>query len=277
MFKPLYFRGKLYKYYEINEDGEIRNIYTDKCLKPWIINSGYKIVNLYDSDSPNQMHRALVHRLVAENFIHEIPEKMTVNHIDGNKLNNNVNNLVIVTFTQNIHHAINNGLMPSGEDNYNSKYTNDQIISVCDLLCSGKFSMSKISAMTDVDIHTISEIYARRKWKQISKRYYFPEILPRGGDIKKESFNLYTRLIIYKLWELGYTNREIACILHRPKVHRFYSALWDLKRSKKYKLETEKFNDYPIGLISMKRSEDLSIVKEAKKKGPYKLNKRSRA
>lgn len=42
-----------------------------------------------------------IHRLVAETFISPIPKGMAVNHIDHNKLNNNVDNLEIVTYKEN--------------------------------------------------------------------------------------------------------------------------------------------------------------------------------
>ena len=52
-----------------------------------------------------------VHRLVAEHFICEKPfEDAQVNHIDGNKLNNSVNNLEWVTPLENTHHAMKHGL-----------------------------------------------------------------------------------------------------------------------------------------------------------------------
>ena len=264
MFKPLYYKGKLFSRYEINENGEIKNIISNSFLKPWVINSGYKVINIYSDNS--KTYRVLIHRLVAENFIHEIPEKMTVNHIDGNKLNNHISNLEIISFTENVRHAVQTGLMASGENNYNSKYTNEQIHEVCRLISLGSYSLTEVSNLTGVGYNRVVQIYHRAKWKQISKYYDFPKLLPIGGNDKKEAFSLKERLVIYKLWELGYTNKEIACIMHYPKTHRFYAAMWDLSRAKKRKEETEKFNDYPIGLIGIKRDPNLPIVQLARKK-----------
>ena len=56
----------------------------------------------------------LVSRLVAFNFFNEDinNRKLTVNHIDGNRMNNNINNLELISLKENIQHAFNTGLVP---------------------------------------------------------------------------------------------------------------------------------------------------------------------
>lgn len=60
----------------------------------------------------NGTHKTyLVARLVAFTFYNEpLESKLTVNHIDGNSLNNNINNLEIITRKENIQHAFKNEL-----------------------------------------------------------------------------------------------------------------------------------------------------------------------
>lgn len=69
---------------------------------------GYLVTDLY-KDSIRSTKR--VHRLVAEAFVQNPGDKPEVNHIDGNKHNNNASNLEWVTSKENCRHAWNEGLM----------------------------------------------------------------------------------------------------------------------------------------------------------------------
>lgn len=71
--------------------------------------------------------RFFVHRLVASCFLDDYKQDLEVNHIDGNKLNNVIENLEIVTKIENIRHAIRTGLLKQyGEDSVKSKFSNAQ-------------------------------------------------------------------------------------------------------------------------------------------------------
>ncbi len=74
-----------------------------KTLKPTITPYGYNSVCLYFN---GKYKTFLVHRIVAECFIENPYNKPDINHIDGNKTNNNVNNLEWVTSKENNQHAI---------------------------------------------------------------------------------------------------------------------------------------------------------------------------
>ena len=77
--------------YEITEDGKVFNLIKGKELKYHIDNSGYVFVNLRTSEG--KQIRALVHRLVAEQFIDNPNNYKYVKHIDGNLQNNHYTNL----------------------------------------------------------------------------------------------------------------------------------------------------------------------------------------
>lgn len=95
--------------YEVSNKGNIRSkeyndslghLRSNKKLKKQVNNCGYEYVIL---SSKEEKHKTLtVHRIVAKTFIPNPEEKEDVNHIDGNKLNNNVNNLEWTTTQENI-------------------------------------------------------------------------------------------------------------------------------------------------------------------------------
>lgn len=81
-----------------------------RILKPTIDNTDYYAVSLWKQNIKVRPH---IHRLVAEAFIPNLENKPQVNHIDGDKLNNNVRNLEWCTQQENNIHAYNHGLNPS--------------------------------------------------------------------------------------------------------------------------------------------------------------------
>jgi hypothetical protein len=89
--------------YEVSSIGNVRNMKTGKVLKGGITPKGYKRVQLYDK-------KVFIHRLVAEAFIPNPENKPQVNHKDGDKSNNFVDNLEWCTNTENMKHAKENNL-----------------------------------------------------------------------------------------------------------------------------------------------------------------------
>lgn len=96
--------------YEIYEDGSIISLYTNKPLCQWVDNVGYLQVRL-KKNGKNYYKR--VHRLVAEHFIENPNNLPQVNHIDGDKTNNNINNLEWTNNKKNTQHGYDNDLYHS--------------------------------------------------------------------------------------------------------------------------------------------------------------------
>lgn len=120
--------------YEVSESGEVRSIdrvipvsnQSDRTVKGKVIYQtsnvqvGYKQVSLWKNNK-NTLH--YVHRLVAEAFIPNPDSKPEVNHIDGNRCNNLVENLEWVTSSENSYHASEIGLRI-----YTNRLTRDEFI-----------------------------------------------------------------------------------------------------------------------------------------------------
>lgn len=92
--------------YSINIMGEVRNDITGRILKTKAY-SRYKMATLYKN---NRVSKMLLHRLLALTFIPNPNNCPEVNHKDGNKLNNDIDNLEWCTSSQNKYHAYKYGL-----------------------------------------------------------------------------------------------------------------------------------------------------------------------
>lgn len=107
--------------YLVSDSGDIKSVtrnvpnkanritVKERILKPWIDNWGYMNVCLFKNGKGTCKK---VHRLIAEAFISPYHGEQ-VNHKDGNKLNNSIDNLEWCTGSENMHHAYHNGLHSS--------------------------------------------------------------------------------------------------------------------------------------------------------------------
>lgn len=90
--------------YQISTFGNVRSVYkkSTKILVVFKTEKGYLRAKLH---SKNKKHYVKVHRLVAQAFIPNPDNKPQINHKDGNKLNNHIDNLEWVTDLENKQHA----------------------------------------------------------------------------------------------------------------------------------------------------------------------------
>ncbi len=111
--------------YEVSTAGEVKSYWSDppKILKPQVVPNGYLRVDLYIGGKPKHFY---IHRLVAEAFIPNPDNKPCVNHLNGVKTDNRVENLEWVTDAENKRHAFDTGLAPQGGDRPDAKLTNEQ-------------------------------------------------------------------------------------------------------------------------------------------------------
>ena len=88
--------------YKVSNFGRIKSFKNnnERLLKYGICNSGYRFVNLYKN---NTTKNYMIHKLVYENFNNkELKGKfIIIDHIDNNKLNNNLDNLQMISQREN--------------------------------------------------------------------------------------------------------------------------------------------------------------------------------
>ena len=154
--------------YEISNLGRIRSFKryeTGRVLKP-STSRGYKSVTLY---LPNGALKCpTVSRLVAQAFIPNPKNKPEVNHKNGIKTDDRVENLEWCTRIENIQHAFQNGLMSNrrGEKQGSSKLTSHQVGRIKLMLELGS-SVRKIAKLFDVNHTTIWAIKHSLIWKHV--------------------------------------------------------------------------------------------------------------
>ena len=102
------------KNYRIEKDGRIYSLRRNKYLIPKLNHDGYLRIQIWDK---GKCSFVAIHRLVAQEYIPNPENKPFVNHINGNKRDNRVENLEWCTQKENIHHAFKTGLAHKQEPN----------------------------------------------------------------------------------------------------------------------------------------------------------------
>jgi hypothetical protein len=163
-----------FKEYEVSNFGRVRGkdrfrkgknglcFLKGKELKQVINKRGYPEVRF----RKNGTHIRVVHRLVAKAFIPNLENKPQVNHVDGNKLNNRVDNLGWMNNSENQKHAYFLGLQPDkcGERNGRAKLTNEKVTSLKELYNLGK-SAREVSEIMNISLYTVRQIISGTTWK----------------------------------------------------------------------------------------------------------------
>lgn len=143
--------------YEITRDGQVINKHTGHILKPQPNGKGYLRVSIGKK-------LQFVHRLVAEKYIPNPEGKEQVNHKDGNKLNNSVDNLEWVTNKENREHAVKNGLHLSGESCPWSKLTENDVYFIRE---HPEIDSWDLADILHVAVSTIRDVKEGKTWKQL--------------------------------------------------------------------------------------------------------------
>ena len=211
-----------YENYKISTYGRIMNIITNNLLKPTKTENGYMQINLCKFKKYKGMR---IHRLVAGAFIPNPSNYPEVNHKDGNKSNNKVENLEFVTYSENTLHAHRNNLIKAGGHGS----TIDQIDIDTGKIINTFESIKKASEYLKMTRGKFRRIYEKKisynefKWiKHIDKDLY--------GEIWK-TIKSYKN---YKISNLGRIKNKNNELLHPSGLIYKMIGLQKNKKSKKY-------------------------------------------
>lgn len=136
-----------------------------RILKNEVSKCGYYRIHV---SHEGKIYRELVHRLVAMAFLPNPKNKPCVNHIDGDKSNNAVDNLEWCTYGENNKHAYDAGLKDSkGENNGQHKLTEEQVLEIRSLYQKRKINGNNGRVLAEkygVNPKTITDIVNRKLW-----------------------------------------------------------------------------------------------------------------
>lgn len=158
-------------YYQVSNTGLVKrkqgyHCRQERILKFNIHNIGYLMVHL---SIPGHKYKCTVHSLVMKTFIGPYPLDMEINHKDGIKSNNNLDNLEYITRSKNMKHAYDNKLNipPScfGESSGMAKLTNEQVLKIREI--GDTISSREVAKMFGVVKSTILHIRKRNTCKHI--------------------------------------------------------------------------------------------------------------
>ena len=153
---------KDFEKYSITRDGRVWSWHRNLFLSPGLAGKGYPMVVLFKDGKP---YNRLVHRLMAQTYIPNPENKPEVNHKDGNKTNNYLNNLEWATPHENRLHGYKLGLHGSGENHHQAKLKQAEVDYIREQYKSGKYTFARIAKAFGVSTSLISKIVARTKWK----------------------------------------------------------------------------------------------------------------
>lgn len=206
--------------YRINKKGDIYSYYTNKILKQRNSKKGYPSVRLIINGKGTTK---VVHRLVAQTFIPNPDNHPQVNHIDGNKENNSVENLEWCTNDYNMKHSWEIGLRKSlkGEEIGTSKLLKHEVVEIYE----SKESSYELAKKYDINISTVNLIRSGKTWSHITKD-------KTKGDQPLNNFrnNKFSMKEVRDIYEQDGKNKDIANMYNVPE-----STIKSIRNGNSYK------------------------------------------
>jgi hypothetical protein len=145
--------------YMITKEGKVWSKKSNRFLKPSVTSNGYSLIKCVRNGKKINKY---VHRLMAETFLVNPENKLTVNHINGIKTDNRIENLEWATHSENVQHSFDNGMSKSK----NRKLTIKEVNEIREKYVPWKYTLQKLADEYGVDYKTIWFIINNQTYKK---------------------------------------------------------------------------------------------------------------
>lgn len=154
--------------YKVSNLGRVWSLRNNKERRSGAIKAGYRFIPL---NNKGAVRNHFVHRIVADAFLGPLPHKSEINHKDGDKTNNHLPNLEVVTRSENLKHRIHVlGIKPlvfRGEDSGNAVITEGDVRNIRRLKREGK-GAPEIARILGFGNSCVAHVYHGRTWKHVN-------------------------------------------------------------------------------------------------------------
>lgn len=151
--------------YKISNYGKVTKKNSDKLQKMSLNKCGYVMCNVVFNDG---FKCSVVHRVIAYAFLRDTYKKgLEVNHIDGNKENNRVDNLEWVTKSENQKHEVTVLQQRNGSNCYHSTLDDAKAIEIYNMAKTRLYSVKDIAKIFDVQPSAVSKVINGWSWRHL--------------------------------------------------------------------------------------------------------------
>ena len=163
------------KWYEVSDLGRVRRVRAasgtraGKLLKPSMSKHGYCTVNLSKN---GRRHLYFIHKLVQGSFVGSVPDGQEINHIDGDKTNNRLDNLEYISRSEHMRNSIDvlgkyNHQRALGEASGNSRMTANDVRTIRKKYEAGNTTQRELASEYGCSQTCIGHIVRQKTWSHI--------------------------------------------------------------------------------------------------------------
>lgn len=149
--------------YEVDDAGQVHGP-RKSPLRQNPVGSGYLSVGLYADGRPEKTR--LVHHLVLEAFVGPRPDGHEASHVNGDVLDNRLENLVWETKQENMDRKVAHGRIPRGEGHFNASLTED-LVRELRLLREAGASYAELGRRFGVSRYSVRQACVRKTWNHV--------------------------------------------------------------------------------------------------------------